>query len=154
MDTALLKAPDFQIESIATTNNQYYNPAGTFYVKVATNGAGKKRDVILFWSTSESVSSQNYIGYTTEPLGNYGNNNNGYGPGDSGFYVERNSSYDNFPAGTLYFKAYPMSYNVYEQKGLSIQWPGIYPDRVTGRLTFTSLGAPSETLRVEDLRIL
>jgi hypothetical protein len=152
VDTALLKAPDFQIESIATTNE--FNSAGTFYVKVATNGAGKKRNVILFWSTSESVSSQNYIGYRTEQVGNYANNYNGYGPGDSVFQVDRNASYDSFPAGTLYFKAYPMSYSVYSQEGLSIQWPGIYADRVTGRLTYTSLGAPSETLRVEDLRIL
>ena len=152
VDTALLKAPDFQIESIATRNE--FNSAGNFSVKVATNGAGKKRNVILFWSTSESVSSQNYIGYTTQRLGNYGNNHNGYGPGDSGFQVDRNSIYSNFPAGTLYFKAYPMSDSVYNQKGLSIQWPGIYHDRVTGQLTFTSLGAPSETLRVEDLRIL
>jgi len=151
VDTALLKAPDFQIESIATTNNQY-DPEGTFSVKVATNGAGKKRNVILFWSTSEAVSSQNYMGYTTTPVGNYANNNNNvYGPGDSGFYVNRNSSYDNFPAGTLYFKAYPVSYSVYNQEGLSLNSPGNYADRVTGRLTFTSLGAPSETLMVEDL---
>jgi hypothetical protein len=150
VDTALIKAPDFQIESISTTNNQY-NSDGTFYVKVATNGAGKNRDVMLFWSTSESVSSQNYMGYRISSVGNYESEMEGFGPGDSVFDLSRNSSYDNLPAGTLYFKAYPVSHSVYSQEGLSIQWPGIYPDRVTGRLTFTSLGAPSETLIVEDL---
>jgi len=137
VDTALIKAPDFQIESMVNVFSNYDD----FHIVVNTNVLSEVRSVILFWSDSESVSSQNYMGYKSYEI---------YDDGHVDFYID--DSYDNIPpGGTVYFKAYPVSHSVYSQEGLSIQWAGIYTDRVTGRLTFTSLGEPSETLMVEDL---
>jgi hypothetical protein len=137
VDTALIKSPDFQIESIS---NSFFNFEDRFYIKVNTNALSKVRSVILFWSDSESVSSQNYMGYRSVKIN---------ADGLAEFYLY--DSYDYMPSGDLYFKAYPVSHSIYSQQGLSIQWPGTYSDRVTGRLTFTNLGEPSATLMVERL---
>lgn len=132
----MTQIPDFEI----STFNLYSKSARHINLEVFANIQNKSRSLVAFWSTSPEVSSQNYMGSSLyySPLKSFSET------GKTTMYFE-----GNFPSLPIYIQVYPVSPLSGGSEGINLQWPGTYTDPMTNKIVFTSLGTPSEILRID-----
>jgi hypothetical protein len=132
----MTQVPDFEI----STFNLYSKSVGHISLEVFANIQNKSRSLVAFWSTSPEVSSQNYMG-SSLPYSS---------PKSFSETGETMLNFDgNFSSLPIYVQIYPVSPLSGGSEGVNLQWPGTYTDPLTNKIVFTSLGTPSETLRIE-----
>lgn len=135
--TGMTQVPDFEILEVG-----FEYPYGGRYISlsVTTNAQNQYRSLMVFWSTSPEVSSQNYMGSSMTSSSE--TSFDGSGNGSKYFELKTDAS-------PIYVQVYPATPLYFSEGGKSFQWPGTYVDPTDNSLIFTSLGNPSAVLRID-----